>query len=134
MRFLRKLTRKDGMSESIFFFDTYAFFEIIRGNPGYETYKDVVAITTIFNLAELNYGLKKEVGVAVADELTSQYEPFVVDATADDVKKAMTFRLQHKDMSIPDAIGYIVARRYNIRFLTGDDDFKNLPHVEFVKK
>ena len=48
------------MNEEKFFFDTYAFFEIIRGNPKYEKYKNVIAITTIFNLAELNYNLKKK--------------------------------------------------------------------------
>ncbi len=43
------------MDSPAYFFDTYAFFEIIRGNPGYRKYAEVQAITTIFNLAELNY-------------------------------------------------------------------------------
>jgi predicted nucleic acid-binding protein len=118
----------------IFFFDTYAFFEVIRGNPKYSQYRDVIAITTVFNLAELNYGLKKETDEKTADEITQEYEPLLVEVTLDDVKKAMTLRRRHKDLSIPDAIGYVVAMRYSSKFLTGDDDFKDFPNVEFVKK
>ena len=61
------------MSEQAYFFDTYAFFEIIRGNPAYEKYKDSGAMTTIFNLAELNYGLKKETSKEKADKITDKY-------------------------------------------------------------
>ena len=128
--------RKAGMSDDpeIFFFDTYAFFELIRGNPKYERFQHVIAITTVFNLAELNYGLKKELDIAIADTLTEKYAPFLVAVDVDDITKAMTLRLKHKQFSIPDAIGYAVARRHNIPFLTGDDDFKDMPYVEFVKK
>ena len=122
------------MDNKIFFFDSYAFFEIVRGNARYELYKDTVAITTLFNLAELNYGLKKEGSIRAADEITTKYAPFLADVTVEDVKKAMTFRLKHKKLSIPDAIGYIVAQRHSVRFLTGDEDFRELPDVEFVKK
>jgi len=43
-----------------FLFDTYALIEIIRGNPNYSEYTKSKAITTIFNISELNYILKKE--------------------------------------------------------------------------
>lgn len=126
--------RKDGMNEVLYFFDTYALFEIIRGNENYERYKDVVGITTIFNLAELSYGLKKEVDEKIADEFTDKYNSILVDVGVDDVKEAMSFRKKHKNLSIPDVIGYIVAKRLNAKFLTGDDDFVNFDNVEFVKK
>ncbi|MBI4149283.1 PIN domain-containing protein [Candidatus Woesearchaeota archaeon] len=117
----------------VYFFDTYAFFEIIAGNPAYEKYKDVQAITTVFNLAELNYGLKKEKGKAAADDYTKKYGDFLVEVTIDDVQKAMDIKVQHKHLSIPDAIGYIVARRYQVKFLTGDNEFKDMPNVELVR-
>ncbi|MFQ5621108.1 MAG: PIN domain-containing protein [Candidatus Nanoarchaeia archaeon] len=119
---------------SLLFFDTYAFFEIIRGNPKYAKYKDTLAITTLFNIAELNYGLKKELSIDEADSLTRKYESFVVDVTPAEILKAMTLKLKHRKFSIPDAIGYTIARKYDIPFLTGDEDFRNIPHVEFVKK
>jgi len=121
-----------GMSE-IYFFDTYAFFEIIRGNFNYKKYEDINVITTIFNLAELNYGLKKEKNEKVADEITEKYRLFLVDVTLDDVKEAMDLKIKNKQFSIPDAIGYIIAKKFNAKFLTGDSGFKEMLNVEFVK-
>ena len=43
-----------------YFFDTYAIFEIIEGNPKYNLFNDAELFTTIFNLTELNWGLKKK--------------------------------------------------------------------------
>ena len=120
------------MSE-IYFFDTYAFFEIIRRNPNYKKYEDVNVITTIFNLAELNYGLKKEKNEKVADEITEKYRFFLVDGTLDDVKEAINLKVKNKQLSIPDVIGYIIAKKFNAKFLTGDNEFKEMPNVEFVK-
>lgn len=121
------------MNSPAYFFDTYAFFEIIRGNPGYRKYGDVQAITTIFNLAELNYNLKKEEGKKKADYYTDKYRVFLVSVTPEDIKTAMDLKVQKKHLSIPDAVGYTIARKHNIMFLTGDNDFKDMPHVEFVK-
>ncbi len=120
------------MSE-LYFFDTYAFFEIINGNPNYKKYEEVNVITTIFNLAELNYGLKKEKDEKAANEITEKYRPFLVEATLDDVKEATSLKIKNKQMSIPDVTGYIVAKKYNAKFLTGDKEFKDMPNVEFIK-
>lgn len=116
-----------------FFFDTYAFFEILRGNLAYYKYHEAVVITTIFNLAELNYNLKKEKGKSVSDAITEKYSHFLVDVTLNDLKEAMDLKIGHKDLSIPDAVGYTVAKRLAVKFLTGDEDFKSMPNVEFVK-
>lgn len=121
------------MNEPAYFFDTYAFFEIIRGNPAYRKYAEAQAITTIFNLAELNYNLKKEKGKDVADKYAEKYKAFLVEVTLEDVKKAMDLKVGMKDFSIPDVVGYTVAKRYGIKFLTGDEGFRNMPNVEFVK-
>ncbi len=122
------------MNEEVYFFDTYAFFEIIRGNPGYEKYKNVLAATTIFNLAELNYNLKKEIDEKKADELTEKYKSFLIEVHLEDIKKAMSFKKKYKFFSIPDAVGYIIAKRINAKFLTGDEGFRGFESVELVKK
>ena len=119
--------------DELFFFDTYAFFEIINGNPNYKSYTDVKFVTTIFNMAELNYNLKKEKDKKVVDEYTDKYSKFTVEVTNDDIKKAMDFKTAHRKLSIPDAVGYTVAKRLGIRFLTGDKDFESIENVEFVK-
>ena len=46
----------------------------------------------------------------------------------------MSLKLKHKNLSIPDSIGYITAKRLGIKFLTGDEDFRNFENVEFIKK
>ena len=51
----------------------------------------------------------------------------------DDIIKAMDFKSKNRNLSIPDAIGYTVAKRLNIKFLTGNEDFRNFDNVEFVK-
>lgn len=121
------------MNSEIFFFDTYAFFEIIRGNPAYKKYVECEGLTTILNLAELNYNLKKEKDKKTADEITEKYKEYCVSITINDVKEAMDMKQQNKKLSIPDVIGYIIAKRYGVLFLTGDEGFRIFKNVEFVK-
>lgn len=125
--------RKGGMNNPAYFFDTYAFFEIIRGNPEYAKYADAQAITAIFNLAELNYNLKKEKGKKIADAYTDKYRAYIAAVTVEDIKEAMDLKVKKKSLSIPDAVGYTIARKYGVRFLTGDEDFRGMPGIEFVK-
>ncbi|MDO8537594.1 MAG: PIN domain-containing protein [archaeon] len=120
------------MSDEAFFFDTYAFFEIIEGKPSYEKYKKAKAITTIFNLAELNYALKRE-EKKYADEVTREYSMFLVDVNVEDIVNAMGLRIKNKKLSIPDAIGYTIAKKNNVKFLTGDKEFETMSNAEFVK-
>ena len=92
------------MEDIIYFFDTYAFFEIIDGNPKYKIYTKSQVITTIFNLAELNYGLKKKMSKEASDSYTEKYYRYVVGITLDDIKKAIEFKTIHNNLSIQDEI------------------------------
>lgn len=116
-----------------YFFDTYSFFEIIKGSPSYSGYQDCTALTTIFHLAELNYILKKRVGRAVADRITESYRSCIIEVYLDDIKEAMDMKIKHKDMSTADVVGYVIAKRLNLKILTGDEHFRHLLNVEFVK-
>lgn len=122
------------MNEEIFFFDTYALFEIVRGNEKYARYSISRGVTTIFNIAEFNYNLKKELPAKEADKLSDVFKPNTVKVAWEDVKEAMDLKIKKKELSIPDAIGYTVAKRMKIKFLTGDEDFNGMENVEFVKK
>ena len=126
--------KSPGMNEKGYFLDTYAIFEIIEGNPKYEQYAEASIITTVFNLAELNYNLKKDMSREKANNFTKDYSDFVVDVTLGDINEAMDLKTKHRNLSIPDAIGYTIAKRHGIKFLTGDEDFKAFKNVEFVKK
>jgi predicted nucleic acid-binding protein len=118
------------------FFDTYAFFEIIRGNKDYMRFaKGIAIITTKLNLMELYYGILIVKGEQDADKYYDKLAKFVVDIDNDIIKEAMKFRAKNKDRSLSyaDCIGYIIALKNNIKFLTGDEQFKDLQNVEFVK-
>ena len=129
-----KLTGNHGMNSNMgYFFDTYAFFEIINGNPKYKIYAESEVITTVFNLAELNYGLKKKMSKELSDEYTEKYYQYAVDIILEDIKNAMDFKTSHRKLSIPDAIGYTIAKRLGIKFMTGDKDFEGIDNVEYVK-
>lgn len=116
-----------------FFVDTYALFEMIRGNKGYESYRNAQALLTVFNLAEFNYNLKKEYTKESADELTEKYKTCVTKVLFEDILKAMDMKTKNRQLSIPGAIGYIVAQRLGIPFLTGDQAFEKVPNVIFIK-
>ncbi len=119
-----------------YFFDTYAFHEIINGNPLYKKYeKEIVIITTKLNLMELHYGILLLYGKEKADEYYENFLKFVVEIEDDIIKKANYFRAEYKKrkLSYVDCIGYIIAKSRNIKFLTGDMQFEDLENVQFVK-
>lgn len=116
------------------FFDTYAFFELIMGNPKYALYKeDVAIITSHHNLIELHYGLLQKYGVEEADSYYSMFEDFVLPIGPLTVKLANEFKAKHRGVSYADAIGYTMANWHRVPFLTGDEAFKNLDNVIFIK-
>ncbi len=119
-----------------FFFDTYAFYEIITGNPNYAKFtKDVKIITTKLNLMELYYQLLSLYNKDEAISLFRRYWEFIIPITDEDIIEAMDFRKAHykRDLSYVDCIGYIIAMKTGIPFLTGDKGFRDFPNVEFVK-
>jgi uncharacterized protein len=124
------------MELKTYFFDTYAFIEIIKGNPNYDPYKkNIAVITNKFNLLELHYALIKDLGEKDADAFYDRLERFAVDMDGDTIKQASKFRSRNKKkkLSYVDCVGYIFSKRKGIPFLTGDKEFENLDSVEFVK-
>mgnify|MGYP001563983867 FL=1 len=70
-----------------------------------------------------------------AEEYIKKYSKFIQPLTPETIKEAMLFRSNNKvkNLSMTDCISYIMSLKLNIKFLTGDKEFENLPHVEFVK-
>jgi hypothetical protein len=118
----------------VFFFDSYAIIEILRGNQGYRRYADADIITSQLNLFEVYYALLKE-DARQADKFMKLYEGYAVPYTADTIKTAARLRLAYKrkSISMADCIGYALALEYGVRFLTGDREFQNMENVEYVK-
>lgn len=114
----------------MYFFDSYAIFEIFNKNPAYEKYANEEITTSVLNIAEIHYGFLKqgepEKSALIVARL-AEFSPALV-------KQAMEFRFRHKrqKLSMVDCIGYMIAKEMRIPFLTGDKEFKGLPNVEFV--
>ncbi len=119
-----------------FFFDTYALYELLADNPSYKPYSSNIAVvTTRLQLMELHYGLLRAYGKEEADKAYERFKEFCVDVDDQTIKQATTFRHQHytRKLSYIDCIGYVIARKFSIPFLTGDEQFKDFDGVEFVK-
>ena len=121
--------------EESYFFDTYALVEIVKGNSNYLAFKHCKIVLTIFNLAEFHYKVLRDFNKELADELLEEYEPFAVAIDSETIKESNDLKLLHrtKNLSSADVIGYITARRYGLKFLTGDRYFQDMAGVEFVK-
>ena len=118
-----------------YFFDSYAFYEILNGNSNYTKYSKVAIVTTKLNLMELHYGLILLHGKKEADKYYDQFVQFSVEIYDNIIKLANEFRAIHKvrKLSYIDCLGYIIAKTMNIPFLTGDMQFRDMENVEFVK-
>ncbi len=77
----------------------------------------------------------KDFGFEKAEELLQRFKKFVVDFDDTDIKFAANFRFDNKksNLSMADCIGYVVAKRLHVKFLTGDKQFEHFENVEFVK-
>ena len=117
------------------FFDTYAFFEILKGNTNYKKYEKAEIITTKLNMFELYLGILRHVNTEDAQKVLDKYYPFVTEFGQEVIKDAALLKiaLNERDVSMTDCIGYCLAKQLGIKFLTGDSTFENLENVEFTK-
>lgn len=122
------------MNEDIFVYDTYALIEIMNKNPGYEKYTLLKPIINDFIFAEFCYNLFKD-NVKNSENHINEIKPAIVHVDTETIKEAMQFRLEWKKrkVSMTDCIGYYMAKKLDIKFLTGDKEFEGLDGVEFVK-
>lgn len=119
----------------MYFFDTYAFIEILRGNPDYAKFKNAAIATSKLNLMEVYYWLLSRFGEKVAGSFYDETAGYAVDIPDEIIKNAMSFRLQNKskNLSYVDCIGYVLAKANGLKFLTGDIQLKEMENVEFVR-
>ncbi len=118
-----------------YFFDTYAIFEIIGGNKSYEKYINKPAILTKLNIFELFHNALRDTGEKKANNIMDEYYPLAIDYDRSAIEEASRLKLKYKkrNLSMTDCIGYIIAKKLGIKFLTGDKEFEDLDNVEFVK-
>ena len=119
----------------MYFFDSYALVEIIKGNDNYEKYKNENPTCSILNLFELHQALLREFNKKTADFWINKFDYILIDFAKNEITEASDFRFAHKGkrLSMTDCIGYVLAKKNGLKFLTGDAEFKNKENVEFVE-
>ena len=118
-----------------YFFDSYALIEIYKGSKNYEKYKRAKVVTSFFHLYELHYNLRKTFKDEEINDFFKLLQIFCAELSFSLIPKAVEFRMKykHKDLSYADCLGYVMAKEFGVKFLTGDNQFRDLPNVEFIK-
>lgn len=118
-----------------FFYDTYAIISLIEGNENYNKYKSNVITTSILNFAELYNIFLRNQGRQTADYWAKKLNFNIIEIDKESVIKAVKLRFDNRkeNLSLTDCVGYFLALKNNIKFLTGDEKFEDKGGVEFVK-
>ncbi len=118
----------------MYFFDTYAIIEIIKINKNYDNFKDEILLTGILNFGELYYYILKE-NKDPTHFIIEKIKRAILNIDIKDIIEAMKFRYtnRQKKFSFVDSVGYVMALRRSLIFVTGDKEFENMDNVEFVK-
>ncbi|MBI4451675.1 PIN domain-containing protein [Candidatus Woesearchaeota archaeon] len=118
------------------FCDTYALIELFKGNPKFLQFRGERFVISVLNLLEFYYNALGEKGEAAAKEWYWHLKEDVAEVDDESLFEAMDFRMLNKklNLSYADALGYCMARRMHIPFVTGDEAFRHLENVVFLKK
>jgi predicted nucleic acid-binding protein len=85
---------------------------------------------------EIYYRTLEVHGDQAASQVVKVFAKYVMDFGVADIEDSMKLRFKLKkkghDISYADALGYYLALKSNVKFLTGDKVFKGLEGVEFV--
>ncbi len=118
-----------------YFYDSYAIIEILERNKNYLKFSNNIITTNVLDLFEVYYYLLKKHNKITADYWAKKLNFDFLEITPIVSIKASEFKFDNKKekLSLVDCIGYILALKNNIKFLTGDSKFKNKKNVEFAK-
>jgi PIN domain nuclease of toxin-antitoxin system len=123
------------LKETKKFLDSYAIIELLKGNPNYERFSEVIPITSKINLIEVGYHLIQGFPKEKANKIFKSLKFKTIEIEEKQIMKIVSFRKKHskKKLSYADCIGYVLAKENNLVFVTGDKEFKEIKNVEFVR-
>ncbi len=124
--------------------DSYALIEwFVEGNQGYKKYFEELeqeeGVITKLTLLEFYHRVYHKKGKTVAENTYNYLRSYFEVPELDDeiIKEAGEFRSKQlkkgKSMSYADCVKYVTGKKFGMRVLTGDEDFRDLDNVEFVK-
>jgi len=110
-----------------YYFDMYALVELLR-RKDFVRYSAKGLVTSRWNLAELLVFDLREHDGTVGRRHFARFLGRCQDPADEDLFQAAVFResqrRRRRHLSYVDALGYVLARRLSLRFLTGDDAFR----------
>ena len=120
----------------MFCLDTYALAEIGNGNPKFSEFLNKEFIITDLTMAEYYSVLYRDGKEDKAIYWHNRLSSFCKSVSREILIKALKYRIDNKkeDLSIFDCMGYIYALENNLKFVTGDKEFKNKEGVMFIQK
>jgi predicted nucleic acid-binding protein len=128
-----------------FLVDTYALMEwFVWDNKNYKKYFEQIqrrknSYVSEITLVELFHHVYHNEGEDEAEIIYSSVVNYLNIAKMEEevIKNAGIFRSKmlrkKKALSYADCINYSIAEKMNLKLLTGDEDFKGIQNVEFVK-
>lgn len=119
-----------------YYYDTYALVEIAQGNAAYDKYREgIKIITNKLNLMELAYFLFRIGKEDNATFIFKDYLKYNAEPSINAIIHAARLKFMNRKnkLSYIDCLGYMIAKENKVKFLTGDEKFRNMPNVEFIK-
>lgn len=118
------------------FFDTHAILGVLSGEAAYQRFASAPGVTHQMNLLEALVHLLRR-HVPHPRRVLQRMGLGIVAATDEDLDVAAAIKTdplsRERNLSYVDALGYAIARRHGIPFLTGDRGFKDLAGVDFAQ-
>ena len=119
---------------SRYFYDSWAILEYLNTGRLAAYFRSTRGVTTWLQVMEVFYALLRDgKPESEARDLVAALQPHVIDFSFEDVLGAMGVRIQmarqRRNLSYVDAIGYFIARKRRLQFLTRDPGFRGLPGV-----
>jgi uncharacterized protein len=126
------------LEKTRFFYDSYAVIAYLSDNSNYRTYfEECDGFLTKLNLIEISYRILELHGTQAASKVVNLFAKYTLDFGVSDIVSSMKLRLKLKkggrNISYADALGYYLALKNKLKFLTGDKEFEGLENVEFIK-
>lgn len=120
------------------FADSYAFLAAADGSKAYhKVLAENDIVTSHAHALEVAYGLLHRDHVAALEATLRPVLALCITPPSAVVKDAAIFRHERRsagaNCSYTDAWGYATARSMDIPFLTGDEGFRGVPGVKFLK-
>jgi hypothetical protein len=126
------------MGKTRYFYDSWAVMAYLSDNPEYRAcFEENDGVLTKLNLIEVAYRTMELHGEEAATQIVTLFAKYVIDFGPADIVASTKLRLELKragrNISYADALGYYLALKNKIKFLTGNREFEGLAGVEFIK-